>query len=93
MFGSLDPEQVARMVVSFLGPFTDITTGQTTVAGREAYELVLAPKDRASLIDRIVIAIDGTERFPLRFAILVNGSDSPAFEVAFTQVSFERPDA
>jgi outer membrane lipoprotein-sorting protein len=93
MLGGLDPEQLSRMVLSFLGPYTDITTSQTTVAGRDAYELVLAPKDQATLIDRIVIAIDGTERIPLRFAVQVRGSDSPAIEIGFTEVSFERPDA
>jgi outer membrane lipoprotein-sorting protein len=94
MLGSLglDPEQLARLVVSFLGPYTDITTSQTSVAGRDAYELVLAPKDHATVIDRITVAIDGEQRIPLSFAVHVRGSDSPAFKIAFTEVSFDRPD-
>jgi len=95
MLGSLglDPEQLARMVTTFLGPYTDITTGQTTVAGRDAYELVLAPKDQASLIDKITFVVDGTEHIPLRFSVHVRGSDAPAIEIGFTEVSFDRPDA
>jgi outer membrane lipoprotein-sorting protein len=90
----LTPEALAKAAVALLEPSTEITTdGSASVAGRDAYELVLAPRDPASLIGSIHLAIDAAEHVPLRVAVLARGSDDPAIEVAFTQVSFGRPDA
>jgi hypothetical protein len=54
---------------------------------------VLQPRDTASLVGRVTVAIDATEHVPLRFQIFPKGSADPAFEAAFTQISFDRPDA
>ncbi len=90
----LTPEALAKAAVALLEPSTEITTdGSASVAGRDAYELVLAPRDPASLIGSIHLAIDAVEHVPLRVAVLARGSDDPAIEIAFTQVSFDRPDA
>jgi hypothetical protein len=63
------------------------------VANRPAYELSLQPKDPASLVGRVTIALDSVKHVPLRFRIFPAKSDTPAFEIAFRQVSFARPDA
>ena len=42
--------------------------------------------------DGIIIAVDATEHVPLRFRIYPAASDKAAFEVAFTMISFDRPD-
>jgi outer membrane lipoprotein-sorting protein len=89
----LDPSALVRMALRVLEPSTAITTDTSaSVAGRQAYELVLRPRDTSSLIDSIVIDIDAVEHFPLRFAILARDGGAPAVEVAFTDVSFDRPD-
>jgi hypothetical protein len=62
------------------------------VAGRPAYELVLAPRDATSLVGQVRIAIDAAEHMPLRVQVYAKGSDSIALEAAFTQVNFTRPD-
>jgi hypothetical protein len=67
--------------------------GTTTVAGRDAYQLVLAPRDTASLVGQVRIAIDAARHFPLRVQIYAAEAADPAFEVGFTQVSLDRPDA
>ncbi len=90
----LTPQALAKAALALLEPSTEVTTnGSASVAGRDAYELVLAPRDPASLIGSIHLAIDAAEHLPLRMAVLARGSDEPAIEVAFTQVSFDRPDA
>jgi hypothetical protein len=90
----MDPHAIAQMLVTFLSPSTDITTdGNASVAGRAAYELALKPRDKASLIGSVVVDIDAQNYFPLRLAVLPSDGGAPAIEVAFTDVSFARPDA
>jgi hypothetical protein len=68
------------------------TDGSARVAGRDAYELVLAPRDPASLIASVRIAIDAKTHIPLRVRVFAKNTVDPAIEVAFTAVSFARPD-
>jgi outer membrane lipoprotein-sorting protein len=88
------PQQAAAELLAALSPTTSVrNAGAVTVAGRSAYELVIAPRDTASLVASIRVDIDGTEHVPLRLRVFAKGHASPAFEIGFTQVSFERPDA
>lgn len=87
------PQEVAALALSAIEPTTEVTTGGSArVAGRDAYELVLAPKDKSSLVGQVRLAIDATEHLPLRVEVFPVKADEPAFEVAFTQISFDRPD-
>ncbi|MCW6005150.1 DUF2092 domain-containing protein [Micromonospora sp. CPCC 205371] len=89
----LTPQQAADQALAAIDPTTEVTTsGTANVAGRDAYELVLRPRDTASLVGQVRIAIDATEHVPLRFEVLAKDSDKAAFHVAFTQVDFDRPD-
>lgn len=89
----ITPRQVADTVLAALDPTTSVTTdGAAVVAGRSAYELVLAPRARGSLIADVRIAIDATRHVPLRVAIYAKSSAKPAFEIGFTRISFARPD-
>lgn len=86
------PQEAADRALKTLDPSTKVTTnGTARVAGRSAYELVLTPRDSASLVGEVRVAIDGKERVPLRVQVFSKGSAEPAFEVAFTRVSFDRP--
>ncbi|HKE64762.1 MAG TPA: hypothetical protein VKB59_08970 [Micromonosporaceae bacterium] len=88
------PEQAATALLGLLDKTTSIrNAGAVTVAGRPAYELVIAPRDSRSLVASIRIAIDSAKSVPLRLRVFARGHASPAFEVGFTQVSFDRPDA
>jgi outer membrane lipoprotein-sorting protein len=88
------PQQAADLALGAIDPSTEVSVGRSaTVAGRDSYELVLQPRDRDSLVHQLRIAIDATQHVPLRFEVLAKGSDQPAFEVAFTQVDYRRPDA
>ncbi|MGC4889012.1 LolA family protein [Micromonospora sp. DT227] len=88
------PADAAQQALAAIDPTTAVTVGRSaTVAGRDAYELVLTPRDKASLVHQVRIALDAKEHVPLRFEVLADGQDEPAFEVAFTQVDFRTPDA
>jgi outer membrane lipoprotein-sorting protein len=88
------PQQAADLALSALDPTTSVTTaGSARVAGRSAYELVLAPKDTTSLIGQVRIALDSQRHVPVRVQVFSHNADAPAFEIAFTQVNFTRPDA
>jgi outer membrane lipoprotein-sorting protein len=88
------PQQAAEQALKAIDPTTEVTTGRNAkVAGRNAYELILAPRDKASLVGQVRLAIDATEHLPLRVEVFPKGADEPAFKVAFSQISFERPDA
>ncbi|MEV1289547.1 hypothetical protein [Micromonospora sp. NPDC049679] len=88
------PQEAADQALAAIGPSTEVSVGRSAkIAGRDAYELVIAPRDKASLVGQARIAIDAKEHVPLRFEIYPKGSDNTAFEVAFTQVDFARPAA
>jgi outer membrane lipoprotein-sorting protein len=87
------PDQVAKAALAAIDPSTEVSVdGSARVAGRDAYELVLVPRDRASLVGSVRLAIDATEHLPLRVVVHARGVDQPAIEVAFTGISFTRPD-
>jgi outer membrane lipoprotein-sorting protein len=86
------PQEAADAALAAIDPTTAVSTaGPVKVAGRSSYELVLAPRDHASLISQIRIAIDGDKHVPLRVRVYAQGVAEPSIEVAFTQVSFARP--
>jgi outer membrane lipoprotein-sorting protein len=92
--GAFTPSDLAGLALKLLGPTTDVST-QTAgqIAGRNADELVLAPKDASSTIASIRLAIDADQHIPLRVQLFARGMTDPAFEVKFTQISFTKPGA
>jgi outer membrane lipoprotein-sorting protein len=88
------PQEAADMALAAMSPTTDVTTsGTAVVAGRQAYELVLKPKDAATRIASVRVAIDSEKHIPLRVQIYSTKIANPAFEVGFTAVDFATPDA
>lgn len=88
----MTPMEAAEAVLAAIEPSTEVTTGNTAqVAGRDAYELVLAPRDERSLIGEVRLAVDGEHGVPLGVQVFTDGED-PAAELRFTQISFEQPD-
>jgi outer membrane lipoprotein-sorting protein len=90
----LTPQQAAQQVLAAVGQTTTVRTdSNVTVAGRAAYELVLAPRDPRSLIGQVDIAIDGRDGVPLRLQVFARGASSPAFQVGYTAIQFATPAA
>jgi outer membrane lipoprotein-sorting protein len=92
---SMTPQQAAEKALAAIDPSTKVTVdGTASVAGRDAYELVLQPRDTRSLIGDVRLAVDSETGVPLRVQVDAAGSTGrPAFETAFTSVSFEKPSA
>jgi hypothetical protein len=88
------PDEAAAAALAVMGRDTSVTTsGTASVAGRSAYELVLTPKDRSTLVGSVRIAIDSEVHVPLRVQVYSTKRTNPAFEVGFTAVDFAKPDA
>ncbi|MFL6110349.1 MAG: LolA family protein [Catenulispora sp.] len=88
------PQEAADAALAAIDPTTTVTTtGAAKVAGRDAYELVLSPKDSSSLIGQVRLAIDAEHHVPLRVDVYAKNATSPAIRVAFQQISFAVPDA
>lgn len=88
------PQEAADAALAAIDGTTKVTTtGAAEVAGRDAYELVLSPKDANSLIGQVRLAIDAAEHIPLRVDVYAKNATKPAVRVAFEQVSFTVPDA
>lgn len=88
------PQEAAEAALAALDPTTVVSTdGSATVAGRDAYELVLRPRDAASRVASVRLAVDAKEKVPLRVRVYARGSSSPAIEIGFTQVDFAVPAA
>ena len=91
--GDVTPAQAAAKALSAIDPTTKVTVeGTASIAGRSAYELVLAPRNAGSLVAQVRLAIDSVTSTPLRVEVFARGAGKPAFETAFTSITFATPD-
>ena len=91
---SMAPSQAAQQLLSLISPTTDISTDKNVqVAGRSAYELVLTPKETASRIGRVRIAVDGKTMVPLAFQVYARDAGRPALDISFTRFDDAQPTA
>lgn len=87
------PDELLDQALAKLDETTEVSVGtDARVAGREAYELVLEPRDADTLVGEISVAIDGETGAALAASVTARGAEEPAFSVAFTDVSFDAPD-
>ncbi len=88
------PQEAADRALAAMSPTTQVTTsGAAVVAGRQAYELVLKPKDTTTRIASVRIAVDSQKHVPLRVQVYSTKIANPAFEVGFTSIDFAKPEA
>uniref|UniRef100_A0AAU2JTE7 DUF2092 domain-containing protein n=1 Tax=Streptomyces sp. NBC_00049 TaxID=2903617 RepID=A0AAU2JTE7_9ACTN len=88
------PQQLAQDVLKAAGPTTDVSVGDTAqVAGRDAYQLVLKPKQSGSTIASVQIAVDAKNGVPLRVQLLSTQGGKPIVDAGFTKVDFAKPAA
>ncbi|WP_211275445.1 LolA family protein [Actinoplanes rectilineatus] len=88
------PQEAADAALAAIDSTTAVTTtGAAKVAGRDAYELVLSPRDTDSLVGQVRLAVDAEQHIPLRVDVYAKNTVKPAVRVAFEQISFGVPDA
>lgn len=91
---SATPQEAARQALKAVGPTTSVTVdGTAQVAGRDAYELKIAPKQSGSTVGAIRIAVDASNGAPLAFTLSPAGGGKPVVDIAYTSVDFGRPSA
>lgn len=83
-----DPGTTAKQAIAKLRESSTVSVdGTASVAGRDAYELVLTPKPTERTVLREVrIAVGAEKRTPLRVVVNTNGSDDPALSVGFSKL-------
>lgn len=90
--GGASPADAAEAALAAIDPSTAVTLdGTASVAGRDAYELVIEPRDTESLIGEVRLAVDAATSMPLRVQVTARGASEPAYENGFESVSFEAP--
>ncbi|RMB61356.1 LolA family protein [Tessaracoccus antarcticus] len=87
------PQEAATEALARVGEFSTVRVdSQSTVAGREVYQLIVTPTTDKTLVKRIVLSIDGETKIPLRVQTWSTQDDTaPAVEVSFTDVTFGMP--
>ena len=88
----LTPGQAAAQALAAITPTTKVSVDDTArVAGRAAYQIVLAPRDARSLVTSVSIALDSQTYVPLRVRVYGRDLATPALETTFTDITFARP--
>ncbi|MCP2352603.1 LolA family protein [Nonomuraea roseoviolacea] len=86
------PQAMAEQLLARVGEYSVVSVANTDkVAGRPVYQLVVAPKDEASLVKEVRLSLDGETYVPLQVQVFAKGSPEPAFQLGFTQVTFSPP--
>lgn len=87
------PQEAAAEVLAGVEEHSTVRVdSQVSVAGRDAYQLVITPDTDATLVDHVVLAVDGETMTPLRVQTWSTQDETaPALEVSFTDVDFSAP--
>ncbi|EFL34172.1 conserved hypothetical protein [Streptomyces viridochromogenes DSM 40736] len=88
------PKDFAEEALKAVDDTTSVTVdGTAQVAGRDAYKLLIKPKQSGSTVGAITVAVDAKTGTPLKFTLTPAGGGAAVVDAGFTQVSFDRPAA
>ncbi|MFG3248149.1 outer membrane lipoprotein carrier protein LolA [Streptomyces sp. NPDC048187] len=88
------PKDFADEALKSIDDTTSVTVGGTAqVAGRDAYRLVVEPKQDGSTVGAITVAVDAETGTPLKFTLTPASGGAAVVDVGFTKVDFAKPDA
>ncbi|MEI5102228.1 sigma-E factor regulatory protein RseB domain-containing protein [Streptomyces sp. PmtG] len=88
------PREFAREALKAADKTTSVKVdGSAKVAGRDAYRLVLTPKDAGTTVGRITIAVDAKTGTPLKFTLTPASGGAAVVDAGFTKVDFGKPSA
>lgn len=92
--GTMTPADLAKQAIAAIRPSTTVSKPTTTsVAGHDAWQLVLTPKSSDTLVGSVELAVDKQTGLPLRAAIQADGQSEPAVQVGFTSLDYGAPAA
>ncbi|MFF8104048.1 outer membrane lipoprotein carrier protein LolA [Streptomyces sp. NPDC016640] len=88
------PKDFAEEALKAVDDTTSVAVdGTAQVAGRDAYKLVVKPRQSGSTVGAISIAVDHRTGMPLKFTLTPASGGAAVVDVGFTKVSFDRPAA
>ncbi len=88
------PKGLAEEALKAADDTTSVTVdGTTQVAGRDAYQLLVEPKQSGSTIGSVRVAVDAENGVPLKFTLTPSSGGKAAIDVGFTKVDFGKPSA
>ncbi|MGX1883598.1 LolA family protein [Streptomyces sp. NPDC055287] len=88
------PKGLAEEALKAADDTTSVTVdGTAQVAGRDAYQLLIKPKQSGSTIGSIRVAVDAENGVPLKFTLTPSSGGKAAIDAGFTKVDFAKPSA
>ncbi|OIK24912.1 LolA family protein [Streptomyces malaysiense] len=88
------PKDFADQALKAVDDTTSVTVdGTAQVAGRDAYKLLIKPRQSGTTVGAISIAVDARTGMPLKFTLTPKSGGAAVLDAGFTQVSFARPAA
>ena len=90
----LNPQALAKSLLAKADESTEITLGSNVrVAGQAAYEVVLTPKQNASLVRNVRVAIDSKTGMVLRVQVWAKAQSKLAYSLSYTSLNYAVPAA
>ncbi|MET9903510.1 DUF2092 domain-containing protein [Streptomyces sp. NPDC006446] len=88
------PKGLADEALKAVDETTSVTVdGTAHVAGRDAYRLVIKPRQSGSTVGAISIAVDARTGLPLKFTLTPASGGAAVVDAGFTRVDFSKPAA
>ncbi|WP_406414642.1 LolA family protein [Streptomyces sp. NBC_01614] len=88
------PKDFAEEALKSVDDTTSVTVdGTAHVAGRDAYRLLIKPKQSGTTVGAITVAVDAKTGMPLKFTLTPSSGGAAVIDAGFTQVSFAKPAA
>ncbi|MFD6432518.1 outer membrane lipoprotein carrier protein LolA [Streptomyces venezuelae] len=88
------PADFAEQALKAVDDSTSVKVdGTAQVAGRDAYRLVIKPKQSGSTVGQITIAVDEKTGTPLKFTLTPASGGAAVIDAGFTKVDFDKPSA
>ncbi|MFF4657299.1 outer membrane lipoprotein carrier protein LolA [Streptomyces sp. NPDC001381] len=88
------PKDLTEDALKAVDDTTSVTVdGTVHVAGRDAYKLLIKPKQSGSTVGAISVAVDAKTGMPLKFTLTPASGGAAVVDAGFTQVTFAAPAA
>ncbi|MGW2793464.1 LolA family protein [Streptomyces sp. NPDC001251] len=88
------PKALADQFLKNVDPTTAVSVdGTAQVAGRDAYQLLIKPKQSGSTVGSVRVAVDAKTGVPLKFTLASSAGGKAVVDAGFTKVDFSKPSA